>query len=162
MVKRIEIVKLRITTCMKRMQLKSIIAIAALLLVVASLSVAGCTTSNTPTATPTETPTAQGVQATHLTLVSSNSSPAKNQNFTLFGYLNDSNNAGLGKKPINVYYHLAGETNWTYWTTVVTNKTGYYSLSDRENQTEVAYCKAAFPGDNSYAASSAEVIVTIK
>ena len=42
---------------MKRMQLKSIIAIAALLLVVASLSVSGCTTSTTnqtPSATPSE------------------------------------------------------------------------------------------------------------
>jgi len=40
------------------MQLKSITAIAVLLLVIASLLVSGCTTSNTPTATPTELPTA--------------------------------------------------------------------------------------------------------
>jgi hypothetical protein len=46
------------------MQFKSITVIAVLLLVVASLSIAGCTVSNTPTATPTEPPTAQGVQAT--------------------------------------------------------------------------------------------------
>jgi hypothetical protein len=40
------------------MQLKSITAIAVLLLVVASLSVAGCTTSNTSSPTATATPTA--------------------------------------------------------------------------------------------------------
>jgi hypothetical protein len=46
------------------MQLKPITAIIVLSLVVASLLVSGCTTSNTSTATPTATPTAQGAQAT--------------------------------------------------------------------------------------------------
>jgi hypothetical protein len=46
------------------MQFKPIAAIVVLSLVVASLLVSGCTTSNTSTATPTATPTAQGAKAT--------------------------------------------------------------------------------------------------
>jgi hypothetical protein len=132
------------------------VATMCVTLVLLTVFIAGCTSSNTPTATPT----VQGAQATHLTLASSNSTPAKNQSYTLSGYLNDSNNTGVGNQPINIYYHYAGETNWTFWKTANTSTTGKFSLTDQVTKT--AYYKAAFPGDSSYAASSAEVTVTIK
>ncbi len=105
---------------------------------------------------------ATGSQKTSITFTSPLDSQAPGQEYTVSGYLRDSNNAGLGpNKPIGLYWHYEGTTTWRYWTTVQTDEKGYFSTTSRDNVGY--YLKATFPGDATYATSSSpELKVTIQ
>jgi hypothetical protein len=89
-------VKPTFATCISGMQVKPITAIIVLLLVVASLSVAGCTTSNT-----NQTPSATPSEATH--------------NTTLENYLAGAKNVSYADKNLT---YKAWEVTWTNSTSV--------------------------------------------
>ncbi|MGZ4862335.1 MAG: lectin like domain-containing protein, partial [Halobacteriota archaeon] len=96
--------------------------------------------------------TRTGPASTTVSAAATPQNPTSGSTYTLAGYLRDSAGAGVPNRPVDLYV-WSSDTPYKYWTTVITDAYGWWWVSD--HHASGAYYDVKFPGDGSYADSSA-------
>ncbi|MGZ4926340.1 MAG: hypothetical protein ACXV4B_07820, partial [Halobacteriota archaeon] len=89
---------------------------------------------------------------TSITVTSPTGTQQSGSTYWLVGYVSDSAGAGVPNRPVDLYV-WSSDTPYKYWTTVFTDAYGWWWVSD--HHASGAYYDVKFPGDGSYADSSA-------
>jgi 5-hydroxyisourate hydrolase-like protein (transthyretin family) len=92
------------------------------------------------------------VQNATNTVSTTNATPAVNETFTIYGYLQDTNGIGIPNKQI-LLYSEAPTGAWTRRASYVTNATGFYTFTLSEQSAGEYWYEAQFLGDENYTAA---------